>query len=168
MPSHRSTPDNYPSPPFGPSAHPRCGSAYPLPRLSALGCLISFARAGPTMPSADFCEAVREDSSALSPIPVNQADRAMLPRDHGTRAIGKLCGRKHGCDGNGRAAVRKGGGVLNPPSLRVFRQRSVSEAFALQESAGLHRRRLRRVVESIRRPIRIGTLRGDNASADQQ
>ena len=43
------------------------GSAYPLPRLSALGCLTSFACAGPPMPSADFCEVVREDGSALSP-----------------------------------------------------------------------------------------------------
>src|SRR5919108_4548896 len=67
MPSHRSTPGNYPSPPFGPSAHPRCGSAYLLPRLSALGCLTSFACAGPTMPSADFCEVVRGDYSTLSP-----------------------------------------------------------------------------------------------------
>jgi hypothetical protein len=68
MPSHRSTSGNCPSPPFGPSAHPRCGSAYLLPRLSALGCLTSFACAGPTMPSADFCGTVREDCSALSPI----------------------------------------------------------------------------------------------------
>jgi hypothetical protein len=68
MPSHRSTSGNYPFPPFGPSAHPRCGSAYLLPRLSALGCLTSVACAEPTMPSADFCGAVREDCSALSPI----------------------------------------------------------------------------------------------------
>ena len=57
-----------PSPPFGPSARLRCGSAYLLPRLSALGCLTSVACAGPTMPSADFCGAVREDCSTLSPI----------------------------------------------------------------------------------------------------
>ena len=68
MPAHRSTSGSYPSPPFGPSARPRCGSAYLLPRLSALGCLTSFACAGPTMPSADFCGAVREDCSTLSPI----------------------------------------------------------------------------------------------------
>jgi hypothetical protein len=68
MPSHRSTSGNYPFPPFGPSAHPRGGSAYRLPRLSALGCLTSVACAEPTMPSADFCGAVREDCSALSPI----------------------------------------------------------------------------------------------------
>jgi hypothetical protein len=68
MPSHRSTSGNNPFPPFGPSAHPRCGSAYLLPRLSALGCLTSVACAEPTMPSADFCGAVREDCSALSPI----------------------------------------------------------------------------------------------------
>jgi len=67
MRSHRSTSGDDSSPPFGPSAHPRCGSAYLLPRLSALGCLTSVACAGPTMPSADFCGAVREDSSALSP-----------------------------------------------------------------------------------------------------
>jgi hypothetical protein len=77
MPSHRSTSGSYPSPPFGPSARPRCGSAYLLPRLSALGCLTSFACAGPTMPSADFCGAVREDSSALSPGPGHPTD---LPR----------------------------------------------------------------------------------------
>lgn len=68
MPSHRSTPGSYPSPPFGPSAYPRCGLAYPLPRLSALECLTSFACAEPTMPSADFCGVVREDCSSLSPI----------------------------------------------------------------------------------------------------
>jgi hypothetical protein len=45
MPSHRSTSGHDSSPPFRPSA-----------------------RAGvPTMPSADFCRAVREDCSALSP-----------------------------------------------------------------------------------------------------
>jgi hypothetical protein len=68
MPSRRSTAGNDSLPPFRPSAHPRCGSAYQLPRLSALGCLTSFACAGPTMPSADFCGAVREDCSALSPV----------------------------------------------------------------------------------------------------
>src|SRR4029453_4430826 len=68
MPSRRSTAGNNSLPPFRPSAHPRCGSAYQLPRLSALGCLTSFACAGPTMPSADFCGAVREDCSALSPV----------------------------------------------------------------------------------------------------
>jgi hypothetical protein len=68
MPSHRSTSGTYPCPPFGPSAHPRDGSASLWPRLSAVGCLTSVACAGPTMPSADFCGAVREDSSALSPI----------------------------------------------------------------------------------------------------
>jgi hypothetical protein len=67
MPSRRSTAGNDSLPPFRPSAHPRCGLAYPLPRLSALGCLTSFACAGPTRPSADFCEVVREDCSALSP-----------------------------------------------------------------------------------------------------
>ena len=67
MPSRCSTPGNDSRPPFRPSAHPRCGSAYRLPRLSALGCLTSFACAGPTIPSADFCGAVREDCSALSP-----------------------------------------------------------------------------------------------------
>ena len=67
MPSPRSTSGDDSSPPFRPSAHPRCGLAYPLPRLSALGCLTSVACAGPTMPSADFCGAVREDCSALSP-----------------------------------------------------------------------------------------------------
>jgi len=77
MPSHRPTPGNYPSPPFGPAAHPRCGSASLFPRLSALGCLMSVACAGPTRPSADVCEAVREDCSALSPIPGHPLD---LPR----------------------------------------------------------------------------------------
>ena len=69
MPSRRSTPGRDSSLPFRPSARSRCGSAYLLPRLSALGCLTSLACAGPTMPSADFCGAVREDSSALSPLP---------------------------------------------------------------------------------------------------
>jgi hypothetical protein len=68
MPSPSSTSGHYPFPPFRPSAHPRCGLAYPLPRLSALGCLTSFACAGPTMPSADFCGAVRADCSTLSPV----------------------------------------------------------------------------------------------------
>ena len=67
MRSHRSTSGDYSSPPFGPSAHSRCGSAYLLPRLSALGCLTSVACGEPTMPSADFYGAVRKDSSALSP-----------------------------------------------------------------------------------------------------
>jgi hypothetical protein len=67
MPSRRSTPGYDSCPPFRPSAHPRYGLAYPLPRLSALGCLTSLACTGPTMPSADFCGTVREDGSALSP-----------------------------------------------------------------------------------------------------
>ena len=67
MPSRCSTPGHDSSPPFRPSAHPRCGLAYPLPRLSAVGCLTSLACAGPTMPSADFCEVVRGDYSTLSP-----------------------------------------------------------------------------------------------------
>jgi hypothetical protein len=69
MPSRRSTPGHDALPPFRPSAHPRCGLASPLPRLSALGCLTSFACAGPPRPSADCCRAVREDCSALSPTP---------------------------------------------------------------------------------------------------
>ena len=77
MPSHRSTSGNDPCPPFGPSAPPRGGSASLLPRRSALGCLMSVAGAGPTMPSADCCEAVREDGSALSPISGHLVD---LPR----------------------------------------------------------------------------------------
>ena len=88
MPSHRSTSGDDSSPPFRPSAHPRCGSAYPLPRLSALGCLTSVACAGPTMPSADFCGAVREDCSALSPIPGHPADlprSAVIPSVHRRR-----------------------------------------------------------------------------------
>jgi hypothetical protein len=76
-PSHRSTPGHSPSPPFGPSAHPRGGSASRLPRLSAVGGLMSFACAGPTRPSADCCEVVREDGSALSPLPGHPA---ALPR----------------------------------------------------------------------------------------
>ena len=80
MPSPRSTSGDDSSPPFGPSARSRCGSAYPLPRLSALGCLTSLACAGPTMPSADFCGAVREDSSALSPgQDTPQISRGKLP-----------------------------------------------------------------------------------------
>jgi hypothetical protein len=67
MPSRRSTPGHHSYLPFRPSAHPRGGLASPLPRLSALECLTSVACAGPTMPSADFCEVVREDCSALSP-----------------------------------------------------------------------------------------------------
>jgi hypothetical protein len=81
MPSRRSTPGHDSSPPFRPSAHPRCGLAYPLPRLSALGCLTSFACAGPTMPSADFYGAVREDCSPLSPAghPADLPWSAVLP-----------------------------------------------------------------------------------------
>ena len=67
MPSPRSTSGDDSAPPFRPSAHPRGGVAYPLPRLSAVGCLTSFACAGLTPPSADCCGAVRGDSSALSP-----------------------------------------------------------------------------------------------------
>ena len=68
---HAATPPLLQAPlgaPFGPSAHPRCGAAYLLPRLSALGCLTSFACVEPTMPSADFCRSVRADRSALSPL----------------------------------------------------------------------------------------------------
>jgi hypothetical protein len=67
MPSRRSTPGHHSYLPFRPSAHPRCGLAYPLPRLSALGCLTSVACVVPNMPSADFCLALRGDLSPLSP-----------------------------------------------------------------------------------------------------
>src|SRR5712671_1881643 len=50
---------------FGPSAIVP-GSAYLLLRLSALECLTSFADAWPTMPSADFCPAVRRRLGRLS------------------------------------------------------------------------------------------------------
>jgi hypothetical protein len=46
----------------------RCGSAYLLPRLSALGCLTSLACLGPSMPSADFCRPVRAAPATLSPV----------------------------------------------------------------------------------------------------
>jgi len=46
----------------------RCGSAYLLPRLSALGCLTSLACLQPTMPSADFCRPLRPGSPGLSPL----------------------------------------------------------------------------------------------------
>jgi hypothetical protein len=46
----------------------RCGSAYPLPRLSALGCLTSLACLGPPLPSADFCRPVRAAPATLSPL----------------------------------------------------------------------------------------------------
>ena len=52
--------------PFGPSVRPRCGSAYLLPRLSALGCLTSLACAGPMMPSVDFCMLVGSACSSRS------------------------------------------------------------------------------------------------------
>ncbi len=45
----------------------RCGSAYPLPRLSALGCLTSLACLGPTMPSADFSRPVSVGCPTPSP-----------------------------------------------------------------------------------------------------
>ena len=103
MPSHRSTSGSYPSPPFGPSARPRGGSAYRLPRLLALGCLTSVACAGPTMPSADFCGAVREDSSALSPSQDTpqisrgqRSDRRCIDAGlikHSPPVDGGLCGR---------------------------------------------------------------------------
>jgi hypothetical protein len=69
-------------------AAPLQATTPPLPRLSALGCLTSFACAGPTMPSADFCGAVREDSSALSPQPGHTADlprSAVIPSVHRRR-----------------------------------------------------------------------------------
>jgi hypothetical protein len=46
----------------------RCGAAYLLPRLSALGCLTSLACLGPSMPSADFCRPVRAAPATLSPL----------------------------------------------------------------------------------------------------
>ena len=57
MPSPRSTTGHDSLPPFRPSAHDRV----------------------PTMPSADFCGAVREDSSALSPVPGHPADLPWSP-----------------------------------------------------------------------------------------
>jgi hypothetical protein len=67
-PSRRSIPGPDSCPPFRPSAHPRDGLAYLFPHLSALGCLTSVACAGPPRPSADVCEVVRGDGSALSPV----------------------------------------------------------------------------------------------------
>jgi hypothetical protein len=102
MPSRRSTTGHASSPPFRPSARSRGGSASLCPRLAALGCLTSLACAGPTMPSADCCGAVREDSSALSPCQdTPQISRGTLPyrpgRDAGLikpapAGDGGLCG----------------------------------------------------------------------------
>ena len=88
MPSRRSIPGHDSLPPFRPSAHPRCGLAYPLPHLSALGCLTSLACGAPTMPSADFCEVVRGDDSPLSPPRGHPADlprSAVIPSVHRRR-----------------------------------------------------------------------------------
>jgi hypothetical protein len=66
MPSRRSIPGHYSRPPFRPSARLRV----------------------PTMPSADFCGAVREDASALSPSPGHPADlpwSAVIPSVHRRR-----------------------------------------------------------------------------------
>ena len=66
MPSHRSIPGHDSLLPFRPSARSRA----------------------PTMPSADFCRAVREDSSALSPSPGHPADlprSAVIPSVHRRR-----------------------------------------------------------------------------------
>jgi hypothetical protein len=66
MPSRRSTPGHHSSLPFRPSARYRV----------------------PTMPSADFCGAVREDSSALSPVPGHPTDlprSAVIPSVHRRR-----------------------------------------------------------------------------------
>src|SRR5437867_647241 len=52
------------------SPHPTAGDSSSLPFRPS-------AHSAPTMPSADFCGAVREDSSALSPLPGHPAD---LPR----------------------------------------------------------------------------------------
>ena len=86
MPSHRSTSGRHSSP-FRPSARSRCGSAYLFPRLSALGCLTSLACARPTMPSADFYGAVREDGSPLRPAghPANLPGSAVIPSVHKRR-----------------------------------------------------------------------------------
>jgi hypothetical protein len=46
----------------------RCGSAYPLPRLSASGCLTSLACLGTTLPSADFSQPLGVGCSAPSPL----------------------------------------------------------------------------------------------------
>jgi hypothetical protein len=87
MPSHRSTSGRHSSRPFRPSARSRCGSAYLFPRLSALGCLTCLAGAGPTMPSADFYGAVREDCSTLSPTghPADLPWSAVIPSVHRRR-----------------------------------------------------------------------------------
>jgi hypothetical protein len=84
MPSRRATPDHDSSLPCRPSAHPRCGLAYPLPRLSAVGGLTSLACAGPPMPAADFCEVVRGDDSPLSP---PRGPPAALPRSAGRPSV---------------------------------------------------------------------------------
>jgi hypothetical protein len=75
--SHRSPAGDYSSPPFRPAARARCGSASLWPRLSALGGLTSLACARPTLPSADCCAAVREESAALRPLCGHPAE---LPR----------------------------------------------------------------------------------------
>jgi hypothetical protein len=75
MRSHRSTPGRLSSPPFRPSARSRV----------------------PPMPSADFCRAVREDCSALSPLtghPTDLLRYAVIPSVHRRRIdqVRRACG----------------------------------------------------------------------------
>ena len=71
-------------PPRGPAspARSRGGSAWRFPRLAAVACLTSLACAGPPMPSADVCRAVREDASAPTPCqdtpPISRSQRSSL------------------------------------------------------------------------------------------
>ena len=87
MPSHRSTSGRHSSRPCRPSARSRGGSASLCPRLAAVGCLTSLACAGPPMPSADCCGALREDGSTLRPAghPAALPWSAVIPSGHRRR-----------------------------------------------------------------------------------
>ena len=65
--THRGSTPTDPDRSFGPSSGVT-GSADLLPRLSALGCLNGLADSPATMPSADFCGAVRAPYGVLSPV----------------------------------------------------------------------------------------------------
>ena len=65
--THRVPAPTDPDQSFGPSSVVT-GSADLLPRLSALGCLNGLADVASTMPSADFCGAVRAPHGVLSPV----------------------------------------------------------------------------------------------------
>ena len=85
-----------------------------------------------------------------------QADRAVLPRDHGQRPGRQRVGDEQRGDPGDHRAAGPAGGVQDPPRPRAVRERAADERLVPEEDAG----RVRQVLRGVVKGVRLGPGRG--------